>query len=50
MCGTFLCGTKPYVMNEGISFNNGLNINTLKTDTSQRYPMTGTFKAGGGEI
>jgi hypothetical protein len=46
MCGTFLCGTKPYVQNEGVSFNTKLNVNTNKTNTSQRYLMTGTFKSG----
>jgi hypothetical protein len=46
MCGTFLCGTKPYIQNEGISFNTRLNVNTNKTNTSQRYKMTGTFKSG----
>lgn len=45
-CGNFLCGTKPYVQNEGISFNTRLNVNTNKTNTSQRYPMTGTIKSG----
>lgn len=46
MCGAFLCGTKPYIQNEGISFNTRLNANTNKTNISQRYPMTGTFKGG----
>lgn len=46
MCGTFLCGTKPYIQTEGISFNTRLNVNTNKTNTSQRYLMTGTFKSG----
>lgn len=46
MCGTFLCGTKPYIQNEGISFNTKLSVNTNKTDTSQRYKMTGTFRSG----
>lgn len=46
MCGTFKCGTKPYIQNEGISFNTRLNANTNKTNISQRYPMTGTFKGG----
>lgn len=46
LCGTFLCGTKPYTQNEGISFSTGINVNTNKTNTSQRYKMTGTFKGG----
>ncbi|MGJ0848251.1 phage tail protein [Tissierella praeacuta] len=45
-CGTFLCGTKPYVQTEGISFNTQLNVNANKTNTSQRYKLTGTFKSG----
>lgn len=45
-CGTFLCGTKPYVQTEGISFNTRLNVNTNKANTSQKYLMTGTFKSG----
>ena len=48
MCGNFLCGTKPYVMNQGITFNTKLNVNTNKTNTTQRYNMAGTFKSGGG--
>ena len=47
MCGTFLCGTKPYIQNEGISFNTELNANTNKNTSSKQYLMTGTFKAGG---
>lgn len=50
MCGTFICGTKPYVMNEGVSFKTQLNVNTDKVSTSQRYKLTGTIKAGGGNI
>ncbi|MGJ0848463.1 putative phage tail protein [Tissierella praeacuta] len=45
-CGNFLCGTKPYVQTEGIGFNTQLNVNTNKTNTSQRYKLTGTFKSG----
>lgn len=46
MCGTFLCGTKPYIQNEGVNFNTQLNANTNKINTSQRYKLTGTFKGG----
>lgn len=49
-CGTFLCGTKPYIQNQGISFNTQLNANTNKTNTSQRYKLTGTFKGGEDKI
>lgn len=49
MCGTFLCGTKPYIQNEGISFNTQLNTNTGKNVSSKQYLMAGTFKAGGGK-
>lgn len=46
MCGTFKCGTKPYVQNQGISISTGLNVNTNKIQTSQKYKMTGTFRSG----
>jgi len=46
MCGTFLCGTKPYIQNKGIDFSTEFNINTGKMETSQRYKITGTFKSG----
>lgn len=46
MCGTFKCGTKPYIQTEGVSFGTTLSANTSKTDTSQRYKLTGTFKSG----
>ena len=49
MCGTFLCGTKPYIVNEGISFNTVLNANTGKNISSKQYLMAGTFKSGGGK-
>ncbi|MBU5676756.1 YmfQ family protein [Alkaliphilus sp. MSJ-5] len=45
ICGTFLCGTKPYIQTSGTYFSTQLNINTNKTNTSQRYFMTGTFKS-----
>lgn len=49
MCGTFLCGIKPNIQNEGISFNTELNVNTNKNTSSKQYLMAGTFKAGGGK-
>ncbi len=49
MCGAFLCGTKPTIQTEGTTFNTKLNVNTNKTNTTQRYNMTGTFKSGGGK-
>lgn len=50
MCGTFFCGTKPYIQNEGISFSTGLNMGTGKNVSSKQYPMSGTFKAGGDKV
>lgn len=49
MCGTFLCGVKPNIQNEGISFNTVLNANTGKNISSKQYLMAGTFKSGGGK-
>ena len=49
MCGAFLCGTKPYIHNEGISFNTQLNANTGENISSKQYLLTGTFKSGGGK-
>lgn len=49
MCGTFKCGIKPNIQNEGISFNTELNANTNKNTSSKQYLMAGTFKAGGGK-
>ena len=37
MCGTFKCGIKPNIQNEGISFNTELNANTNKNTSSKQY-------------
>lgn len=50
ICGTFLCGTKPYIQTSGTSIGTQLNINTNKTNAFQRYLMAGTFKSKEGKL